>query len=62
MFRFIPLVFLVLALGACSGADMRSSFTAKANAACSATGLNPSEAPFADCVRGLRQLSAAVTY
>ena len=50
-------LFVVLALpvNACAGNDTANASAAKAPAACSAAGLDPSELPFADCVRSLQQ-------
>ena len=50
-------LFVVLALpvNAWAGSDTANASAAKATAACSAAGLDPSEAPFADCVRSLQQ-------
>jgi hypothetical protein len=59
--RFAFLVVLALPLNACAGTDTANASAAKAKAACAATGLDPSEAPFADCVRSLAQSSAPVT-
>ena len=48
---FALLVALALPLSAWAGSDTPNASAAKAAAACSAAGLDPSEAPFADCVR-----------
>ena len=56
MFRFGPLVALALTLTACGYPPPVMS--AMAAAACSAARLDPGEAPFTNCVRSLRQLSA----
>ena len=58
----VMFVLLALPLNACAGTDTAKAGTAKATAACSATGLNPSEAPFAECVRSLQQSSSPVAY
>ena len=58
MFRFGLFVVLALPLNAWAGSDTASASAAQATAACSATGLDPSEAPFAYCVRSLQQSSA----
>lgn len=51
-------VVLALPVNAWAGSDTANASAAKAAAACSAAGLDPSEAPFADCVRSLQQSSA----
>ena len=54
------LVALTLPVAAWAGSDAQDASAAKAAAACSAAGLDPSEVPFADCVRSLQKFSAPV--
>ena len=56
MFWLGLLVVLALPVNASASIDTQN---ASAAAACSSAGLDPSEAPFADCVRSLQQSSAA---
>ena len=55
VFRLSLFAVLALPLNAWASTDTPNGSAARATAACSATGLDPSEAPFANCVHSLEQ-------